>query len=138
MQQEIYRLPGFLTGVYHRDINAIIDTWESLKVSLEDFKSVVYNIGIDFAQKNDVTTWIVDNSNSHGVYKKEVQVFVESTLAPACARIGIRFFFVVLPQSDLGKLSAKKVAKINEEQTIMQTIEVDNLQEALDLLRKVQ
>lgn len=138
MKQEIYQLPGFVTGVYHSDINGIIDTWESMMVSLEDFKSSVYDIGMDFAQKNGVTTWIVDNSNSQGVYKKEVQTFIESTVAPTCARIGIRFFFVVLPQSALGKLSAKKVAKINGEQTSMQTIEVHSLQEALDLLHKVQ
>lgn len=134
---EVYAIPGHVTGHYDDRIDGMIDTWESLMVSLEDFKSTVFDIGIDFAIKNQVTTWIVDSSNGQGVYKKEVQEFVERILAPKCSSIGIKYFFVVLPQSALGKLSAKKVASINAEQLGMQTIEVSSVKEALNLLEEI-
>jgi len=124
-----------MTGSFDSDLNAMIDNWSSLMVSLEDFKSTIYDIGVPFAESNKVTTWIVDTSKSEGVFKKDVQAFIESTVAPKCSEIGIKYFFVLLPQSAIAKLSAKNVARINSNQKEMQTFQVGSMDEALEMLK---
>lgn len=136
MKTEVYSIPGKMVGHYDGANNAMIDSWSSLLVSLDEFKAAVYDVGIDFARKNKVTTWIVDNSTSNGVYKKEVQDFIGTTVAPKCAEIGIKYFFVILPQSAIAKLSAKNVAKINSNQKGMQTLQVASVEEALKMVKE--
>lgn len=135
MRQEVYSIPNKMVGYYDQEINGMIDTWHSLFVSLEEFKSTVFDIGIAFAQQNNVTTWIVDTSQGEDVFKTEVQDFVESTLAPKCAEIGIKYFFVVLPKSDISKASARDVARINASQHQMQTIQIESVEKAIQLLQ---
>ncbi|MCV9385764.1 hypothetical protein [Reichenbachiella ulvae] len=136
-KKEIYSIAGKLKGHHDSDINGMIDTWENLLVSLDQFKTNIHDIGLEYAEKNHLTTWIVDTSNSTGVFKKEIQGFIESVVAPKCAEIGIKYFFVVLPQSAIAKLSTKNVAKINSGQEGMQTFEVASVDEALSMLQEV-
>ncbi len=133
---EVYSIPGKMVGHHHEDINAMIDTWKNLLVSLGEFKANIHDIGLEYAEKHRVTTWIVDTSDSTGVFKIEIQQFIESTVAPKCAEIGIKHFFVVLPSSAVAKLSTKKVARINSNQKGMQTFEVTSVDEALDMLKE--
>ena len=92
MKTVIYSIPGHVTGTYDSNINGIIDTWESLLISMEDFKSTVYDIGIAFAKENNVTAWIVDTSQGQEVFSKEVQDFVELTLSSTCAKLELNSF----------------------------------------------
>ncbi len=139
MKREIYSIPGRMVGHYDPEINGIIDTWSSLLVTLDQFRENIFDIGVlDFAPRHGVNTWIVDNSTAEGVYRKDVQSFIQTTVAPKCAEIGIRYFFVVLPQGAIAKLSARNVAKINANQEGMQTLEVASVQEAIDLLQEAQ
>ena len=137
MKQEIYQIPGKMSGSHDIQINAIIDSWQNLLVSLDEFKKTVYDQGISYAKQNKVETWIVDTSDALGTFKPDIQEFIESTVAPKCTEIGIKYFFVVLPKSAISKLSARKIAKINANQEGMQTIEVGSVNEALSLLQKV-
>ncbi len=105
-------------------------------ISVDDFRGSIYEIGVPFAVTNRITSWIVDTSTAEGLFKKDVQEFIDQTVAPRFAEIGIRYFFIVLPQSAIAKLSAKHVAKINDNQDGMQTIQVASVQEAIELIKK--
>ncbi len=134
---ELYNIPGKVVGHYHPQLNAIIDTWESLLISLEDWKASVYDIGItDFAPKNGVTTWIIDTSNAIGVFKPEVQEFRAKIARPKLQANGVRFLFVVLPHTAIGKLSARKTANIYSGQSILQSFQVASIDEAVDMLQE--
>lgn len=138
MKKEIYTIPGKLVGHHHPEIDAIIDTWTSLMITLDDYKSTIYNIGIlDFAPKNRVTTWVIDTSNAAGVFKPEIQEFRQNIVGPKCVEIGIRNFFIVQPQSAIGKLSTRKTTNIYAGQKAMQTFEVSSIDEVLTMLKKL-
>lgn len=131
MRKEIYAVAGKMKGEHDSQIPAMIDTWESLLISVEDFKSTIVEIGVPYAKASGITTWIVDTSQAANVFKMEVQRYIEETVAPSFAAIGIKYFILILPNSAMGKLSAKKVAQTNGKQDGMQTIEVFSWEDAL-------
>ena len=137
MKKELYNVPGKVVGHHHPDINAIIDTWTSMFISLEDWKSTIYDIGIlDYAPRNGVTTWIIDTSDARSVFPPEVQDFRNSTARLKLEENGIRYLFVVLPQEGIGKFSAGKTADIYNDKGGMRTFEVGSIQEALSILKE--
>ena len=136
MKKVIYQVPDRVIGEYDAQNSTMIDTWSSLMISVDDFRGSIYEIGVPFAVTNKITSWIVDTSTAEGLFKKDVQEFIDQTVAPRFAEIGIRYFFIVLPQSAIAKLSAKHVAKINDNQDGMQTIQVASVQEAIELIKK--
>lgn len=136
MVKELYNLPGKVVGHYHPEINTIIDTWTSMFISLEQWKSTVYDIGImDFAPKNGVIAWIIDTSNARSVFPPEVQEFRQKVAKPKLEENGVRYLFVVLPEKGIGKFSAGKTANIYEGQGSLQAFEVNSIEEALIILK---
>ena len=134
--KELYRIPGKVVGHYHPDIHTIIDSWESLMVSLDEWRSNIYDIGIvDYAPKHGVKAWIIDTSKSQGVFKPEIQEFREKVARPKLAQVGVKHLFVVLPASAIGKLSAKKTAKLYGGQEGMQSHHVASVEEAVSILK---
>ena len=125
-----------MNGAHDPEHRAMLDTWSSLLISREQFKSTILDVGVPFAVKNQVKYWIVDTSKAVNVFKKEVQAFIDSTVAPKFAEIGIVYFFIVLPQSAIAKLSARHVANINDGQEGMQTVQVGSVEEALALIQQ--
>ena len=135
MRQEIYQVPSFVKGEYDAAHEVIIDTWTSLMITQSQFQSSIYDVGVPFAVGHGVKFWIVDTSHAVGVFKKDVQAYIDNTVAPMFAQIGIVYFFIVLPQSAIAKLSAKHIAQINDNQDGMQTVQVRSVDEALELIR---
>ncbi len=136
MVKELYNIPGKVVGHHHPEINTIIDTWESLSITLDDWKASVYNIGIvDYAPKHDVIGWIIDTSNSTGVFKPEVQEFRERIARPKLVENGVKFLFVVLPQSAISKLSARKTARLYQGKGILEAHPVASIEEAVEMMR---
>jgi hypothetical protein len=134
MKVELYNVPGFVVGHYHPDINTIIDTWDSMSISLEDWQSTIYEMGIlDFAPKNGVTAWITDTSTASGVFKPELQEFRASISAPQMAKGGIKCFFTVLPNSAIAKLSVRQTSKVYTGHGEMKSFTVDSMEEALKI-----
>ncbi|NQZ78478.1 MAG: hypothetical protein HRT61_20560 [Ekhidna sp.] len=124
-----------MTGVFDSSNGAMIDTWISLLISVEEFRKSIYEVGVPFAKNNFVTNWIVDTSSAEGLFRKDVQEFIDQEVAPTFAATGIKYFFIVLPPSAIAKLSAKNVAKINDDQEGMQTVQVASVQEAIGLIK---
>ena len=132
---KIYEVTGKVAGFFDSSNDAVIDSWTSLMISVEEFKKSIYEVGVPFAKSKQVTNWIVDTSTADGLFKTDVQKFIDQTVAPKFAEIGIRYFFIVLPASAIAKLSAKHVAKINNDQEGMQTIQVSSVEEAIRLIQ---
>jgi len=135
MPKEIYQVPSFVRGEYDPSHEVIIDTWSSLMISKPQFQASIFEVGVPFAVQNGVKYWVVDTSHAVGVFKKDVQAYIDNTVAPRFAEIGIIYFFIVLPQSAIAKLSAKHIAQINDSQDGMQTVQVRSVDEALELIR---
>lgn len=135
MKKELYKIPGKVVGHHDPSINAIIDTWQSLFISLEEYKSTIYEIGIvDYAPKNGVTTWIIDTGHGRSVFRPEVQEFREEIARPKLEEVGIKYLFVVLPEKGIGKFSAGKTANIYGGQEKMKTFEVSSMAEVRSIL----
>lgn len=135
MVKELYNVPGKVVGRYHPDINTIIDTWESLSITLDDWKASVFELGIvDFAPEHGVTGWIIDTSNSRGVFKPEVQAFREKVARTKLAKNGVKYLFVVLPQSAISKLSARKTAKLYQGNGVLEAHPVASVEEAVGIM----
>lgn len=137
MKKELYNLPGKVVGHFHPEINTIVDTWTSMFVSLEQWKSTVYDIGItDFAPKNGVTAWIIDTSKARSVFPPEVQEFRQNVAKLKLEENGVEYLFVVLPEKGIGKFSAGKTANLYEGQGRLKAFEVKNIDEALLILKE--
>ena len=128
-------MEGHVLGEYESTLKAMVDTWHSLLISKENFKKSIYEVGVPFAQRNKVTSWIVDTSNSEGLFKVEVQKFIDETVEPKFAEIGIKRFFITPPKSAIAKLSATRVAEINNDQDGMQTITIESVSSAIKIIK---
>ncbi len=137
MKKEIYSIPGKMVGHHHPDINCIVDSWTSLFVTLDEWKSTVYDIGItDYAPRNGVTSWIIDTSKASGVFKPEIQEFRTNVARPKLEENGVTRLFVVLPASAIGKLSARKTAKLYDAKGILKAYDVMSIEEAFDIIKE--
>ena len=129
--KEIYNIPEKMKGFHDPTINAIIDSWENMNVSFEDWKSTIYDIGItDYAPKHGVDTWVIDTSKGTGVFNQEIQDFRDKVARPKLVENGIKYFFVVSSGSALGKLSSKRTSKIYAEGGLMKSFHVESIEEA--------
>jgi len=136
---EVYSIPGKLVGHHLLDSNTIVDSWTSLDVTFEEWKSTIYEMGIlKYVPKHKVTSWITDTSNSSGLFKPEIQDFRKATSAEAMAQAGIKMYFTVLPQSALGKLSVRRTSSAYSGHGEMQSISVASMLEAFDIIKKEQ
>lgn len=137
-RKEIYSIPGKMIGHHLPEIDTIIDTWtSSLFVSLEDWKSTVFEIGItDYAPKNGVKNWIIDTSQARSVFPPAVQEFRESTAKPELEKNGVKRLFVVLPASGIGKFSAAKTAELYDGDQGLHGYDVTSIEQALEIIKK--
>ncbi len=137
-KKEIYQIPGKMVGHHFPEIDTIVDTWTaSLFVSLEDWKSTVFDIGItDFAPKNGVKNWIIDTSQARSVFPPAIQEFRENTAKGELERNGVKRLFVVLPNSGIGKFSAAKTAELYDGDRGLHGYDVENIAQALDIIKK--
>ncbi len=137
MKREIYSIPGKLVTHYHSDTRTIIDTWTDMSVSLEEWKSTIYDIGImNFAAQNGAKAWITDTSNAKGVFNRDIQEFRAKTSAAAMEKSGIKCFFTVLPQSAISKLAAYQTSKNYAGHGSMTSHTVNSLDEAFAIRKQ--
>ena len=95
---KIQEITGKMTSTWEEDVNAILDTWTTYFVTLEEFKEAVLNRGLNFAKAHDCAAWIVDSSKAEGVFAQEIQQFIGSEVFPTFFKNGIKFFITVKPE----------------------------------------
>jgi len=137
MREKIYEVPGKFVGYYYPESRTIVDIWEDLSASFEDWKNAIYDIGIlKFAPENEVTTWVTDTSSAKGVFDKQIQDFREEVSAAAMANSGVKLFFTVTSSSAIATLSARKTSKAYTGHGDMKSITVSSVEEAFEVRDK--
>jgi len=105
---QVYNIPGKLDVAWNSEVKAMIDTWTTYNISLEEFKEAVLIQGVNHAKANGGVAWIVDSSTAKGVFTQEIQKFIETDIFPAFAGIGIKYFITITSSvSAITKLTVK-------------------------------
>ena len=108
MRTKVFEIPNKLLVEWDPDAKAIIDSWTTYFVSLEEFREAVLIKGINYAQPRGVEAWIVDSHKAQGVFSPEIQKFIETDIFPAFARIGVKYFMTINAENALTKLSVSQ------------------------------
>jgi len=104
----IYTIPGKLNVEYNNEVKAIIDTWTTYQVSLDEFREAVLVKGMDYAKAHGAIAWIVDSSKAVGSFNRECQNFIGTDIFPAFAANGIKYFITINSASALTNLTVKE------------------------------
>jgi hypothetical protein len=105
---KIHNIPGKLDVYWRSDVKAIVDSWTSYFVSLDEFKDAVVLKGLNHARQHGGIAWIVDSSKANGVFSREIQDFIGSDVFPAFSQIGIKYFMTINSSaSALTKMTVK-------------------------------
>ncbi len=115
------------------DAGAMIDTWESMLISAEQFRAHIFDIGVPYARAHGINCWIVDTSKAKGVFRKEVLELIDKEVAPSFAAIGIKYFITITPESALTKLTVNKIEELNAADG-MNVFSLSSTEEALNWL----
>ncbi|PLX27974.1 hypothetical protein C0583_01935 [Candidatus Parcubacteria bacterium] len=94
----IQKIPGKMASTWEEDSKAVLDTWETYDVSLDEFKDAILNKGINFIQGRGAVAWIVDSTKAKGVFSQEIQDFIGSDIFPAFVNNGIKYFITIKPE----------------------------------------
>ena len=92
---KIYEIPKKLTVTWDSETKAIIDTWSTYFISIEEFTTAVMEKGLTHAKQNGGRAWIVDSSKASGVFSQEVQDFISAKVFPASQQNGIKYFITI-------------------------------------------
>ena len=108
MRTKIYEIPGKLKVEWESDVRAIVDTWTTYFVTLEEFREAVLVQGVNYAKANGGQAWIVDSHHAVGVFSPEIQDFIVSDVFPTFAKIGIKYFMTINAQDALTRITVEK------------------------------
>lgn len=108
MRTKIYEIPGKLTVEWDSEAKAIIDTWTTYFVSLEEFREAVLISGVNHAKANGGQAWIVDSHNARGGFSDDILNFIGSDVFPKFAEIGIKYFMTINAEDAVARLTVSQ------------------------------
>ncbi len=108
MRTIVYEIPGKLKVEWEPEVRAIVDTWTTYFVSLDEFREAVLTKGVDHAKANGVQAWIVDSHNAKGVFSPEILDFIGSDVLPTFAEIGIKYFMTINAEDALTRITVNQ------------------------------
>lgn len=135
MNELIYKIPNKLTIEWNADVKAVIDTWTNYGITLEQFNDAIINTAVVYASKKGVRAWIADSSKATGVFSQEIQTFINTTIFPKYAKIGVKYFITITSKiSSLTKLTVKSYsAKVGP--CGLKLVTIDSLEDAIEWLK---
>ncbi len=133
---QVFSIPEKLEVTWRSDVKAMIDTWSSYFVTLDEFKDAVLVKGLNHAKANGAVAWVVDSSTAQGSFSPEIQAFIGSDVFPAFAANGIKYFITITSQvSAITKMSVSSYsAKAGPNG--LQLLEVASAEDAVAWLRQ--
>lgn len=135
METEISNIPGKMRTTWREDVKAVVDTWETYLVTLEEFKQAVLVKGVDYAKTNGGVAWIVDSSAAKGVFTPQIQEFIGSDVFPMFAKIGVKYFITISSKvSNLTNLTVNQYAA-KTGPCGLQLIELNSVTDAITWLK---
>lgn len=105
MREVIHSIPAKLEVAWDPGARAVIDTWSSYAITLDQFRDAVMGKGLTYAKSHRARAWIVDSSTAHGAFPQEVQAFIGSDVFPAFAANGINYFLTIVSKSAVTNIS---------------------------------
>jgi len=108
MRTKIYEISGKMTGEWDPSAKAMVDTWSTYFVSLEEFREAVLIKGVNHSKANGGVAWIVDSHRATGVFSQEIQKFIETDIFPTFASIGIKYFMTINSDDAVTKLTVNE------------------------------
>lgn len=131
----IYEIPGKLDVKWNGDVHAVIDTWTSYSISLEEFKDAVLIKGVNFGRTHGVRAWIVDSSTAKGSFHQDIQNFIGSDVFPKFAEIGVKYFITITSSvSALTRITVRNYSAKTGPNGL-QLVEVNSVEDAIAWLR---
>jgi len=112
MRTKVYEIPGKLTVEWDPTAKAIIDTWLTYSITLEEFREAVLIKGVNYAKNNGGIAWIVDSHKATGVFSQEIHKFIETDIFPTFAKIGIKYFMTIDSEQALTKLTIQQYSTV--------------------------
>lgn len=97
--EKIQEVTGKMYSTWNPEVKAVIDTWTTYNVSLEEFKEAVLIKGVNFSKAHKGVAWVVDSSKAVGVFSQEIQQFIGTDIFPAFAKSGIKYFITIKPET---------------------------------------
>ena len=131
---DVYSIPGKLTVTWDPEVRAIIDTWTSYSIPLEDLRYAVLGKGLSHAKAHGGIAWIVDSSNAGGIFYQEIHDFINRDVFPAFVECGIKYFLTVDPEVPVTRKTVETYKK-KAGPMGLELIEVPNVGEAKRWLR---
>jgi hypothetical protein len=128
-------VPGKVASFWYQTEAVVVDEWESLFITLADFKKAIFETALPQAKKFGATAWIVDTRAAKGVLPDEVQAFIGGGGHKLFANAGIKYFITVRPKSATAALSLQRVEK-QVGPNGMQLVSVDSIDEAFKFLQQ--
>lgn len=132
---KIHSLPGKLEVSWRSDVKAIVDTWHTYGITLDEFKEAVLVKGLNHSKANGGVAWIVDSSKAEGVFDTEIQNFIGSDVFPAFAKNGIKYFITINSQvSALTKMTVRTYQSKTGPNGL-KLVEVNSVDDAVEWLK---
>jgi hypothetical protein len=108
MRTKIYEIPGKLNVEWEPDVKAIVDTWTTYFVTLEEFREAVLVQGVNYAKANGGQAWIIDSHSAKGVFSNEIHELIASDVLPTFAEIGIKYFMTIDAQDAVTRITVNQ------------------------------
>ena len=135
MTRQIGEIAGKLTSYYQPMGRMVIDVWHDFgNVTIAEFRALIMEKSIPYAQRHDVRTWIVDASRAEGALSQRFQTFLRDEVVHRLADAGIEYFISVAPANSLARLSTRRYT-LNIGPGGMELIEARSLEDALELAK---
>ena len=130
----VYDAPGRLQIDWNFESKAIVSTWSTYSVTLEEFKEAVMHRAVNYAKARGAIAWISNASNAQGAFRQEIQTYIGEALFPRFAEAGFKYFISVLPKNALTASAARSFArKIGPNGITL--IEVPSVEAAIEFLK---
>ncbi len=105
--KEFKRTSGttYATVSYDEENNCIMDTWEGLFGTQENFQAVILFIA-DVIEEKKVTKWLADLRKMNGSFDGS-KLWIVNNIMPRVIKAGLLYEAIVLPNNVFSKLSTK-------------------------------
>ena len=132
---KVYEVEGKIRSEWNSEVRAIIDTWTTYMISLDEFKTAVLEKGLSFAKTNHGHAWIVDSSQAKGLFSKEQLEFIDQEVFPAFHNAGIKYFITIKPTNSVfTEMTVKQYSALTGPHGI-QLVEVSSVDQAIMWLK---
>ena len=132
----VYEVPGKLKVTWDAELRAIIDTWKTYAITLDEFREAVLIRGLNHSKPNNGRAWIVDSSTAEGAFSQEIQKFIETDIFPAFVKNGVKYFITINSKvAPLTRLTVRQYSA-SAGPLGLKLVEVNSVEDAKSWLRE--